>query len=500
MTTAEIRTQIYAEMVSRELRKREKARENLIDFTKYTFTNYQTTEFHKIYASILDLFIQGKIRKLIVTMPPQHGKTELSTRRLPAMLFGLNNKLRIAIASYNTTKAREFSNEVQRIIAEPIYSNVFDDVYIRNAVKTKQLNINKVDIKRTQEYVEIMNKRGNVRGNLRAVGRGGPLTGNPVDFMVMDDLYKDYKEGNSPVIRQGVIDWYSSVVRTRLHNDSQELIVFTRWHEDDLIGYIEKQEEVIELCMKKQLQELRKDCWYKINFPAIMTEKENWFDKREKDIPLWPEKHNLEKLENYRKLDVEKFESLYQGDPQPLQGLLYDRIFKVYKTRPSIRYIYNYTDTADTGKDYLCSIDYAVGVNDKIYVIDVVYTQEPQEETEILVSDMIQRDWINKAVIESNNGGRAFARNIDRICRGQIYIEWFHQSENKESRIFSNKSNVQRNIYFPQGWEERWPLFYKHITRFKKNFIANEHDDAPDALTGCWEHSGLDENNLVLWE
>jgi hypothetical protein len=194
------------------------------------------------------------------------------------------------------------------------------------------------------EECEIVNHNG----VLRAVGRGGALTGHPVDIMLMDDLYKDYAEGNSPGRRESVIDWYTSVVRSRLHNDSQELIVFTRWHEEDLIGWLEKREEVILLTKKEQLLNCNPEAWYKINFPALATEAslQNEFDRRrEVGQALWRDRHARRKLEIDRDLDSEKFESLYQGDPMPRVGLLYQG-FNTYIKRPDFRIVKNYTDSA----------------------------------------------------------------------------------------------------------------------------------------------------------
>jgi len=496
ITAQEAKRLIRIEQTRRELVKRNNSRQSLLLFTKYTFPSYITKDFHNVYARVLDLFVAGKIRKLEITIPPQFGKSQLASRHLPAYLFGQNNKLRIALASYNQTKAREFSTDIQRIIADPVYTNLFPDTRIAGTKHLKEI----VDAKRTQDYFEIYDSSLRVRGNLRAVGRGGALTGNPVDFMIMDDLYKDYMEGNSPVIRQAVIDWYTSVVKTRLHNDSQELIVFTRWHEEDLIGFIENESEIEVITTFKQLESPDPTKWYKLNFPALQTaENVSEIDPRKPGEPLWPEQHSREKLEEFRKLDIEKFESLYQGDPRPMQGLLFTKPFKTYSQKPSVRQICNYTDTADTGNDYLCSIDYIIGTDDLIYILDIIYTQEPQEVTEQEVADMISRDWVTNAVIESNNGGRAFARNVDRLSGYRSNIEWFHQSENKEARIISNASNVQRLVLFPVGWENRWPEFHKHLTRFKKRFKANEHDDHIDCLTGCAEHSGLLENINSLW-
>ena len=492
---------INMELLKREIRVRN-AKESLLCFTEYTFPAYKTTWFHKIYVDIVEHFVKGNIKKLMISMPPQFGKSEISTRRLPAYLLGRNPKLKLGISSYNATKSREFSRDVQRIIADPLYHKVFPNSLIAGNEVTRGLGLGGIDAVRTQEFVEVFNPSGMVAGSVRAVGRGGALTGNLLDIMIMDDLYKDYKEANSSVIRTTVIDWYTSVVRTRFHNLSQELMVFTRWHPDDLIGFLEREEDTIDIRSFKDLENINPDCWYKLNFPALMTA-DNFsdLDEREIDESLWPERHSVKKLLNYRKLDKEKFESLYQGDPKPLVGLLFQEDFKTYRVghTPNFRVKQNYTDTADTGSDYLCSINYAVGVDDNIYILDLEYTQEPQEITEQLVSDLLGRGQINRADIESNNGGRAFARNVDRITKGKHVVEWFHQKTNKESRILSNSSNIKRHVYFPVGWEGRWPLFYKHIMTFKRNFKSNTHDDCIDALTGCWEYSGLDTDSMQLW-
>jgi predicted phage terminase large subunit-like protein len=119
----------------------------------------------------------------------------------------------------------------------------------------------------------------------------------------MDDLYKDYAEGNSPVIRDAVWDWYTSVVRTRLHNDSQELIVFTRWHEDDLAG------RLLNPDINKDWQK-----WKVIKFDAICDEKKE-FDPREIGEALWPERHNLGKLNSFRAMSENIFQAMYQQNP-----------------------------------------------------------------------------------------------------------------------------------------------------------------------------------------
>lgn len=483
-----------AGQIQLELQMRELARLHLANFTRYLFPGYQLTPIHEEYANILTLFARKKIKKLIISMGPQNGKSELATLRLPAFMFGHNPNMKMAIASYNATKAREFSVQLQRIMADPLYHNIFPETTI---AKTPQAAASKTGInyERQKEKFEIIN----YLGGSKAVGRGGPLTGILLDMIVMDDLYKDYTEGNSPVTREAVINWYTSVVRTRLHNESQQLIVFTRWHEEDLIGFIEKSEgeKIINLTKKAQLDDIDKEAWYKINFPSLATKesKDNEFDRRELGKPIWAKRHSAKKLQDDRNLDEEKFESLHQGDPKPTKGLLYSG-FDTYIIKPDYRVRRNYTDTADTGKDYLCSVCYDVGIDNMIYVTEVYYTDEPQEITEPATAELLDRNKTDEAMVESNNGGRAFARNVDRLTNKSHLIKWFHQSANKESRIISNSAEVQRKILFPINWTTRWPRFAKDVLRYKRNFTANTHDDAADTITGVYEYSGLADTNV----
>ena len=148
----------------------------------------------------------------------------------------------------------------------------------------------------------------------------------------------------------------------------------------------------------------------------------------------------------------------------------------------------SYTDTADEGSDYLCSI--VAKKHDLFwYVIDIIYTQDAQEKTEVSVADMLMTNETTFDMIESNNGGRAFARNVIRIITDKSkrsYVKWFHQSKNKVARILTQASTVQKYVLFPEGWADKWPDFYNAIIDYQKEG-KNKHDDAPDTLTGLVE-------------
>lgn len=470
------------------------ARQSFGLFAKAVFPSLIFSPFHAQYYRVLHAFATGRIKRLIVTVPPQHGKSQGSTRLLPAYMLGRNPDLRIAIASYSDTFAKKFNRDIQRIIDTPEYHTIFPDTTLNGSTVAP---VSSSYLRNSSEF-EIVGHNG----SLKAVGRGGGLTGNQVDVMVMDDLYKDAMEGNSPTIREAAWEWYTSVVRTRLHNDSQELIVFTRWHEDDLIGRIEKTEQVYTISNFDEIDDIPQgqDVWVKINFEAVKTDAPTPLDSRPMNTPLWGERHSLESLQAKRKLDPHTFECMYQGHPAAREGFLYSG-FKTYDQLPAPSEIVSrssYIDTADTGEDYLCAVAYVKARDGYCYVVDIVYTQAAMEETETATANMLERNDIRLALVESNNGGRGFARTIQRLAP-RVRVEWFHQSGNKESRILTNAPTVQQNILFPSDWVIRWSEFYEHLTTFKRLFRANIHDDAPDAVTGVVEKEYLQKKKIIVY-
>ncbi|MBO5805812.1 MAG: phage terminase large subunit [Tidjanibacter sp.] len=448
----------------------------LTDFAARMFPSFRATPFHARYYALLEAFAEGRIRRLMITIPPQHGKSLGSSVLLPSYLLGRNPKLHIAIASYSASLAQKFNKRVQRLIDSPAYGEIFPYTTIKAAGRSGSWQ-------RTSELTEIVGQGG----DLVAVGREGSLTGNPVDIFIIDDLYKDAMEANSPTVRDNCWDWYTSVVRTREHNLSQELIVFTRWHKEDLIGRIMQKERVVEIGSWSDIDKVANGDWVLLNLEAIKSTPPTELDPRGVGEALWPERHSAELLMEKRRLDGLQFEAMYQGRPSDAAGLLYGDNFQTYTTLPSdITRKGNYTDTADTGDDYLCSVCYSVGLDGLIYVEDVVYSREKMETTEPLVARMLERCGTREALIESNNGGRGFARNVQRLAP-KVTIGWFHQSANKESRILSNASTVLRSIRMPLDWKEHWGDMAAHLMGYNRRFRTNRWHDAADVLTGIVE-------------
>lgn len=283
-------------------------------------------------------------------------------------------------------------------------------------------------------------------------------------LMIIDDLIKNVQEAYNENVLQKQIDWFNNTMLSRTENGFKLIIIMTRWASMDLAGYILENYEDVRHINYKAVQE-----------DGSMLCKE----------VLSKEDYEL-KTKNMNK-DI--IYANYQQEPIDIKNRLYSK-FKTYEKLPPAHYIMNYTDTADEGNDYLCSIDYLV-YQKEYYILDIVYTQEAMEITEPAVAKMMTKDHVGYANIESNNGGRGFARNVQRelkeLNNSHTKIHWFHQSENKQARILSNSTAVMNNIYFPINWEDRFPQFAHHIKHYIRDG-KNEHDDAEDCLTGVYEN------------
>ncbi len=456
---------------------------SFIDFTKEVEPTIEFKSFHEVYYRLLERFALGEIRKLIITMPPQHGKSMGATTLLPAYMLGENPDARIAIASYSSSLASKFNRRVQRLIDSKEYREIYPETTIKQGTKPQNYI-------RTSDEVEIINHQG----SLLSVGREGALTGNRVDCFILDDLYKDAMEANSPLVRDNCLEWYTSVVKTRMHNDSRELIVFTRWHEEDLIGTLTRRESYNMFESFDQLTTLKGNEWLYLNFEAIKSTPPTPLDPRAEGEALWGERQSIELLNEKRRLDPLRFECMYQGNPTSEDGLLYGDNFEEYTALPKVvMRRENYTDTADMGDDYLCSVCYVVGSDGLIYVTDIVYTREPMEVSEPLVASMLNVEGTSRATIESNNGGRGFARSVQRLAP-DVKVEWFHQSANKQARILSNSATVVHKLRMPPMWRERWGEFSAHLRTYRRNFKGNRWHDAADVITGIIERESKERN------
>jgi hypothetical protein len=285
-------------------------------FVKFTKQDYSTNWHHAALMGKIQAFAEGKIKKLLVFMPPQHGKSELTSRRLPAYLLGINPDAKIVGASYSGDLSKSFNREVQRIIDSKEYASVFPKTRLSGQnVATSA----KGAFLRNANIFEVVG----AKGFYKSVGVGGSLTGTPVDIGIIDDPIKGPQQANSLTYRAGLWEWYTQVFLSRLHNDSQILITQTRWHENDLAGRI----------LKEAAKSGGND-WEVVSFPAILENESQRTkgDPREIGEALWPNRHSLERLEEAKKLNPRGFLSLYQQDPRPHEGgLVYPKWASISK-------------------------------------------------------------------------------------------------------------------------------------------------------------------------
>lgn len=294
----------------------ELSRRHFRDFVQYTKPDYQFNWHHNRVCDKLEAFGRGEIKKLMVFMPPQHGKSQLTTRHFPAYLLGIRPSTKICVCSYSATLAQSFNRDIQRIVDDLPYHDIFPETLLNQSNVTTDAHgayLRNSDIFETIGF----------RGFVKTVGVGGSLTGTPIDVGVIDDPFKDREEAMSIRIRNKVHSWYTDVFKTRLHNDSQELLIMTRWDEDDLAGRILRVESD----------------WVVVVFQAI-KERDIPGDPRQIGEALWPEKHSLDRILAIKETSPFTFSSLYQQEPKPSTEALVFPEWSEYEEEPDIAPIY----------------------------------------------------------------------------------------------------------------------------------------------------------------
>lgn len=466
--------------------------QNPLNFTRYFFKHNQNRKFvvgnhHIKIAEALNRVLRGETKRLMLNIGPRYGKTELAVKNIIAMGFGLNPRAKFIHLSYSDALALDNSDGVRDIMDLQEYQQLFN-VKVANRSKKKWY---------TTEG-----------GGLYATSSSGQVTGfgaglvdeeDDPDFeddldeflpavdglnfggaIIIDDPIKP-DDANSATIRNKINTKFETTIKNRVNSrNTPIIIIMQRLHVDDLCGRLIREEG---------------DEWEVLSLPCITT------DENGDEVALWPFKHTLEELKKEKSKNVMVFETQYMQNPKPIEGLMYDREFKTYDIIPYCKTAKRkvYIDTADTGKDYLCAIYYEEHPTAN-YILDVLYTQKPMEYTEPKTAELCSIHKIKQADIESNNGGRGFSRNVEKNCRemgnNSTIISWFHQSKNKNERIYNTSNEVMNLTIFPNGWEYLWPTFHTHITTYMK-VGKNEFDDAPDCLTGTVEKRNTSSTQLT---
>ncbi len=279
-----------------EAARRELARRHLIDFTQYTNPLYRPAAHHRRICDRLEAIERGEIDRLMIFMPPRHGKSELASKRFPAWCLGREPKRQIIGASYNSDLATDFGRNVRNIVAEREFAEVFPEVSLAPDSRAA----NRLNTNHGGAYV--------------AAGVGTAVTGRGADIALIDDPFKDREEADSERRRDLVWDWYRSTLFTRLTPGGAIVLIQTRWHEDDLAG---------RLLAHDGAQ------WEVLELPAIDAAGE----------ALWPKWYDLPTLERIRRtIGPREWSALYQQRPAPDEGTYFQRgWFKSWTVLPALQ-------------------------------------------------------------------------------------------------------------------------------------------------------------------
>ena len=362
--------------------------------------------------------------------------------------LGHDHRIKIMTGSYNDTLSTVFAKGVRNSIQEihvdderPVYSDIFPDTRIKAG--DGAMNMWSLE----DGY-----------NNYLATSPKGTATGFGADYIIIDDLIKNAEEAHNESVLEGHWLWFTNTMLSRLEEGGKIIVVMTRWATNDFAGRIlahfgDKVEH--------------------INIPAVQPD----------GSMLCEEILSKESCEEKKRaMGIDIWSANYQQEPIDIKGRLYSG-FKTYDGElPRFKQIRAYVDTADTGADFLAGYAYGVTYQNEAYILDTIYTQKPMEYTEPATAEMLFRNNVNVARIESNNGGRGFARNVKRILEedyqtNKVIVQWFTQSKNKVSRILSNATWVMEHIYFPAGWQNRWTELAEHLTKYQRTG-KNAHDDA----------------------
>jgi predicted phage terminase large subunit-like protein len=396
-------------------------------------------------------------RNLILNCPPRHGKT-VTVELLVEWVLGGSPDIGVIVSCYNETLSSRFSKAVRGGIQERsagqrlCFSDWFPGVKIKDGDGAMQLWA-----------------LDGAHFSFLATSPGGTATGIGAQLLIIDDLIKNAVEAYNERILDDQWEWYCNTMLSRLETGAKQIVIQTRWASGDLSGRLMKHEP---------------GNWRVIKMPA----------KNDDGTMLCDDILSAAEYEDRKnKTDPVIIAGNYQQEPYDNIDKLYGEL-KTYQPGmvPDGGRIEAYIDTADEGQDYLAGAVYRV-VNNTAYVLDMVYTQDPMEITEGQAALMLSNNRCQVAYIESNNGGRGFSRNVERIMReiakySSCRVVWFHQGANKMARILSTATNVCNSVIMPHDWHERWPDFHRHVIMAGRN-AKMTHDDFADMLAGIVEKS-----------
>lgn len=437
---------VSPQQAASELLWRRKARSGLLAFAEYTNPAYEAAPHHVLIAEKLEAVLRGEIKRLMIAMPPRHGKSELASRRFPAFAMGTLPQTQIIAASYNSDLSNDFGREVRNIVNSPEFGNLFKVTLAQDSKAANRWHTSEGGM-----YV--------------AAGVGTAITGRGANILLIDDPFKDRQEADSELQRQRVWDWYTSTAYTRLMPGGAIVVINTRWHDDDLSGRLLRE------------QENGGDKWEVLSLPAIDGQ----------GGALWPAWYPIERLEQIKAvLPARDWNSLYQQNPIPDDGDYFKKDwFGEYEDERDLPKLNKYgaSDYAvtDDGGDYTEHGVAGVDQNGNIYILDWWFGQTDAAKWIDSKCDLIIKHkpdcWFGESgVIRRSVEPFMIKRMEERnaYCR----IEWLASIADKAARARGIQARASMGkIYLPK----RAP-WLGHVLGQLLRFPAGTHDDVVDVF------------------
>ncbi len=313
----------------------ERARSSLLAFTNCTFPQYIAEPAHRLIADTLDRCVEGELSRLMIFAPPQHGKSELVSVRLPAYWLGRRPNDPIILASYGANLAYSKSRQARTIVESTEFAELFPDLRTR----------------RDSRAVDHWELEAPARGGLLAAGVGGPITGHGARLGIIDDPFENWEQAQSQTIRGKVWEWWRTTFRTRIWEDGVIILIMTRWHEDDLAGRLLAEQgqrwTVLRLPALAETQAERDDNDRRLGLPTGQADPLG----RAPGEPLCPRRFSKPALAQLQK-DVGSlgWTAEYQGVPRLAEGNRFKRAwFPIVDALPSqVKARVRYWDKAAT--------------------------------------------------------------------------------------------------------------------------------------------------------
>lgn len=457
-----------------------KARDDLIEFTKLTMpdpedlndvslSRYKPVLHHQMIAAALQEVEAGRIPRLAISVFPQSGKSELASRRFPAWYMGRNPYNNLMFGTYSQDFAEKFGYQVRSIINRTDYRQVFPGVTLAEGSKS-----------RSQMTIA---EHG---GTLLYLGRGGMGSGNPASIFIIDDPIKDAKEAQSATIRDDVWDWYTHVVESRCNVFSAQVIIMTRWSEDDLIGRLTdpRNPHYSELVAKQ---------WKVINIPAVVQTEElaSIMGKKVGDA-IWPERFPLETLAVKQALDPVAYSALYMGKPTPPEGVFFkqEEIYTYDQEQmPKTFRPYMTGDLAlgeKKSNDKTCVGVWMLDENDTLFLSpDLYWDRKSADESVERIIDMMlyhrpMDTWWEKGQIDKAVGPFFKKRAMERECYHSIIS--LPVAGDKAYRASAIRGRMRHGkVMFPR-FAPWWPRAKEQLLRFVGHG-DDEEDDFVDMIS-----------------